>query len=152
MIITETFFGLKCDRCGELFEGGEHSFWHDESSAIENATDSDWQEVKGKHYCTGCSEVDEETDEVIVYPEYPKHLKILNAFLDKITSATSRTVIESAESYFIVKCRFYNKQKLEPFEAEYIKSLLGEFFVSIDYIDEKYNSLSCLIKIAIKTF
>lgn len=146
MIIAETFYGIKCNRCGELYEDGEHSFWSDENSAIENAFESDWQEVAGKHYCSGCSEVNEETDEVIIYPEYPTHLKTLNSFLDKITKAIGRDVIESEKGFFIVKCRFYNRHKLEEYESNYIKSLLGDVFVSIDYVDEKHNSKSCLIK------
>ena len=146
MIITKTFYGLKCDRCGELYEDGEHSFWSDESSAIENASDSEWQEVKGKYYCTGCSEVNEETDEVIIYPEYPKHLKILNGFIDKIVKGMGRTVIESEDGFFTVKFRFYNNHKLEEYESNYIKSLLGDLFVSIEYLEEKYKSYYCLIK------
>ena len=146
MIITEVFYGLKCDRCGTLYEDGEHSFWSDENSAIENAFDSDWQEVSCKHYCCGCSERDEETDEVIIYPEYPKHLKTLNNFLDKVSKSVYRDIIESEEGFFTVRCRFYKRHKLEEYEANYIKSLLGDLFVSIDYIDEKYNTQTCLIK------
>lgn len=74
MIITEIFYGLKCDRCGELYTDGEYSFWNDESNVIENAYESDWNELKGRYYCPDCHEVDDETDEVKVYEEYPEHL------------------------------------------------------------------------------
>ncbi len=146
MIITEVFYGLKCNRCGELFEDGEHSFWNDESSAIENAYESDWAELKGKHYCPNCHEIDEETDEVKVYEEYPQHLKTLNGFIDRILHGTSRNVIEKDNDFFLIKCQFYQKPKLDLFEVEYIKSLLGDKFISLDYEEGKYNSFTCCIK------
>ena len=143
MIITEVFYGIKCDRCGEIFEDGEHSFWSDESSAMENATESEWAELNGKHYCPNCYEVDEETDEIKVFEEYPQPLKTLNAFIDKILKG-SRDVLEF-EDNFLIKCRLYMKPKLKSFEVDYIKSLLGEKFISLDYEIEKYN-ITCCIK------
>lgn len=145
MIITEVFYGIKCNRCGELYEDGEHSFWSDESSAMENAGESDWQEVKGKHYCPNCCEVDEETDEIKVFEEYPQLLKTLNGFIDKILKGINRDVLEYEDS-FMIKCRLYNKPKLELFEVDYIKSLLGEKYISLDYEEGKYNSFTCCIK------
>ncbi len=35
MIVSEIFYGVKCNRCGEQYEDGEHSFWSDEDNAIE---------------------------------------------------------------------------------------------------------------------
>jgi hypothetical protein len=145
MIITEVFYGIKCDRCGEIFEDGEHSFWSDESSAIENATDSEWGEKNSKHYCSNCHEKDEETDEIKVFEEYPQQLKTLNGFIDKILKGISRNVLEYEDS-FLIKCYFYYKPKLDSFEIDYIKSLLGEKFISLDYEVEKYNRFICQIK------
>ena len=145
MIITEVFYGVKCDRCGEIFEDGEHSFWSDESSAIENASDSEWAKLNGKHYCSNCYEVNEETDEIKVFEEYPQPLKTLNRFIDKILKGVSRNVSEY-EDHFLIKCYFYYKPKLDLFEVDYIKSLLGEKFISLDYEIEKYNRFTCCIK------
>ena len=47
MIVSEIFYGVKCNRCGEQYEDGEHHFWSDESGAIENAMESEWIEEKG---------------------------------------------------------------------------------------------------------
>lgn len=146
MIVTEIFYGVKCDRCGELYEDGEHSFWNDESSVIENAYESDWRELKGKHYCEVCHEVNEETDEISVFPEYPQHLKTLNSFIDRIVKGLARKVSEN-ESEFQVKFKLYKYSTLEKAEENYIKSLLGDNFISLDYAHGKYNSLSCIIKI-----
>lgn len=145
MIITKVFYGIKCDRCGELFEDGEHSFWSDESSAIENSTDSDWAEVNNKHYCSNCHEVNDETDEIKVFEEYPQQLKTLNDFIDKILKGVSRNVLEYDDN-FLIKCNFYYKPKLDLFVVDYIKSLLGEKFISLDCEVERYNKFTCSIK------
>lgn len=146
MIITEVFYGLKCNRCGELYEDGEHSFWSDESSAIENAYESYWTGLNGRHYCPNCHEFDEETEEVKVYEEYPAHLKTLIRYIDKILRGTSRNVIENDKEFFLVKCRFYYKPRLDLFEIEYIKGLLGEKFISLDYEVGPHNSITYSIK------
>lgn len=147
MIITEIFYGIKCDRCGELYEDGEHSFWNDESSVLENAYESEWRELKGKHYCEGCHEINEETDEVVVYPDYPQHLKTVNSFIDRIMKGLSRKVFEY-ESEFHVKFKLYKYSKLEESEENYIKSLLGEYLNSLEYEVGRYDSKSCIIKIS----
>lgn len=145
MIISEIFYGLKCNRCGETYEDGEHSFWSDESSAIENAMESEWHEEKGKHYCTNCHDKKDDTDEITVFEEFPEHLKTLNKFIDRISSGTARNVLEN-NTEFTVKCRFYKSPKLKDFEESYIKQLLGEKFISLEYEEGKYNSWTCFIK------
>lgn len=42
MIVSETFYGVKCDRCKEMYDDGEHSFWSNEGYAVKNATESKW--------------------------------------------------------------------------------------------------------------
>lgn len=143
MIVSEIFYGLKCNRCGEQYDDGEHSFWNDESSAFENASESGWIEIKGKHYCNNCFEHND-NDEVIVFEEYPQHLKTLNKFIDRVTIGTQRNVFEKANE-FMVKCQFYKRPKLELFEEIYIKDLLGDKFVSLSYEQGKYNSYTCFI-------
>jgi phage FluMu protein Com len=146
MIITEIFYGIRCNRCGELLEDGECSFWSDEGSAIENATESSWVEIKGKHYCPDCHIMNEETDEIIVFEEYPQPLKKLNRFIDKILTGVRRSIFENTD-IFLIKCTFYSKPRLEIYEVDYIKSLMGEKFISLEYEDGKYGSTTCNIKI-----
>lgn len=145
MIITDVFYGLKCNRCGEQYDDGEHSFWSDESAAFENASESGWIEQKGKHYCENCFSHNEDSDEVTIFEDFPEHLKTLNKFIDRVAFATQRNVFEK-NSEFLVKCRLYRQPKLKDYEAEFIKQLLGEKFISIEYIVGKYNSTDCLIK------
>lgn len=145
MVVKEIFYGIKCDRCGEMQDDGEHSFWNDEITAVEYAYDSDWSELNGRHYCNNCSEIDEETDEVKVYEEYPEHLKTLNKFIDSVAKGIRRKVSET-DLQFSVKCSFYNRPILEPFEENYIKQLLDDKFISLDYQQGKYKDCTCTIK------
>lgn len=147
MIKTAVLYGLKCDRCGELYEDGEYSFWTDEDSVIERAYEDDWIELKGKHYCPNCHEIDEETGEIKVYEQYPHHLKTLNEFIDNVLHGALRTVAENAIDYFLVNFRLYRKPKLDLFEVEYIKSLLGDKFISLVYEEGEYNCVTCYIKL-----
>jgi len=131
MIITEIFYAVKCNRCDEVCDDTEHSFWVDENTAIENATDSEWIEQKGKHYCPNCCEFNEETEEQTPKPDFPKHIKNLKKFLEKIVVGVSETIIEK-EDCFIISLGLYNRNSIENFEENYIKEFLGGKFISIE--------------------
>lgn len=147
MIIKEIFYGLKCNRCGTTFSDGEHEFWSDEDSAIEYAYDSDWIEEKGKHYCVSCHEHNEEKDENVPFPEFPKHLKELDKFLKNI-NGWDRVINESSDDMFIISKRLYDRDNLLSFEEDYIKGLMGEKFISLEYLKaESYSKQTLLIKI-----
>ena len=60
MIITDTFYAIKCNRCGDLHEDGDYQFYSDEDSAWESADYSEWIENHGKHYCPSCYDRDDE--------------------------------------------------------------------------------------------
>lgn len=145
MILSKMFYGIECDRCGQLHEDDEHSYWHDSETAIEYAIESDWHEEKGKHYCTNCHEVNDETDLITVFEEYPKRLKTLNTFIDKITQAKSREVLEY-DKEFVVTCRLYNTPKLDDLEELFIENLLAEKFISLEYDKKNHRNSICSIK------
>lgn len=84
MIVSDIFYGLKCDRCGEFYEDGDHSFWSDKESAIEYSHDSDWVEKNDKHYCPKCYDLDEETDEITIREPFPRLVKQIECFIEKI--------------------------------------------------------------------
>jgi len=146
MIVAEVFYGVKCDRCGELYEDGEHSFWSDQDISIENTYESGWIELKNNHYCNDCHEFNEETEEVKVFEDYPAHIKTLNKFIDEILLGTRREFFEY-DNHFLIRCSFYKKPKIDLFEVDYVKNLLGDKFISLDYEVDKYNSFTCRIKI-----
>lgn len=145
MIVSDTFYGVKCNRCLELFEDGEHSFWTDEYGAVENAIDSEWMEQNGKHYCTECYEIDEITEENKVRDDYPIHIKTLRNFIKKVLFG-SLSLIES-DIEFIFSFYLNKIEKLADFDENYIRELTGEKFVSFEYIKEKYHSNKLIITI-----
>lgn len=62
MIKEVKCYSLMCDNChkGYIESGSDYCVWLEESIAIESATENDWIEHEGKHYCPNCYEVDED--------------------------------------------------------------------------------------------
>jgi hypothetical protein len=131
MIVSEIFYGVKCNRCGEQYEDGEHSFWSDESGAVENAMESEWIEEKGKHYCSECYEQNEETEENTVKPDFPEHVKNLKKFFDKIIVGHSSSILEQEDCLKISKT-LYNQTGLNSYDTNYITEITGASLISID--------------------
>lgn len=61
MIIEVTMYTVQCDNCKKTSgENSEYSCWNDDAYALEDATDNDWIEHEGKHYCPNCHKMDDE--------------------------------------------------------------------------------------------
>ena len=145
MIVSEIFYGVKCNRCGEQYEDGEHSFWSDEDNAIENAIESEWIEEKGKHYCTECYEYNEEKDENLPKIDFPEYIKKTKKFIDKMLLSYSAKISEK-EDYFEISTGIYSGTRFEKFEENYIKELLRENLISLEYQKhERYTRYDCII-------
>ena len=67
-ITPVTMYRLTCDRC-EREVNDEFYAWLDDSQCIEEALNSDWQEIDGKYYCWECVVWDEENDCPVVITE-----------------------------------------------------------------------------------
>lgn len=54
-----TMYQIICDRCGKVFEGSDTLpvLFADKCSSIDLAYHSDWENIKGRHYCPECYEV-----------------------------------------------------------------------------------------------
>lgn len=146
MIVTEIFYGIKCNRCKNLFDDGEHSYWSDEGSAEEYATESDWIEDKGKHYCPNCYEDNEEQDDYVIKPPYPNHLNQLKDFLKTTIGHTPS--IKEMENSFDVSVRSYRRTELHPYEESYIQCLMGVNFNSLEIVPSKYSGIEIKVNIS----
>ena len=62
-------YGVVCDNCNKGCIDEDNGFvaWSDESSAKDNAIDSEWIEENEKHYCPDCFEYDDD-DNLILKP------------------------------------------------------------------------------------
>lgn len=146
MRTEQTFYGLKCDRCKILYEGGEYSYWSDENSAIEEATDwGEWHEEGNKHYCPNCHDKDEETDEVTIFPEIPREIKKIFELCNVLGYGA---VISDLEKFFVIDFRIAHREPLEDFEKDYIKNHLKGKLEDIVHEEKVYNSQK--IKIVIQ--
>ena len=99
MITEEIFYGVKCDRCGEVYEmNGEYTCYSDKNEILDAALDDDWKEIHGRHYCPCCytekdgttvtnSHDDDDEDDDIKYiprPSYPDCYHKLQQFMQVI--------------------------------------------------------------------
>lgn len=62
-IVKEYFYNIQCDRCGKL--ANEELWRNDVGFAKEDADESEFIEVEGKHYCPDCYTIDDEDNIVI---------------------------------------------------------------------------------------
>lgn len=59
MIKPVTMYSVICDRCGKIYgEDDGIIAWTDEGTAKEQALESEWLEIGGKHYCPDCYELE----------------------------------------------------------------------------------------------
>lgn len=149
MVIAEVFYGVKCDRCGEIYESGEHAYYMDESEAQEQALESEWGELNGKHYCPNCHSVDEETDEIKPFPAFPKHVSHIRNFAKKMMGGLHEGIEEKDNADFIIlKYSIQNGRSFKMFHLNYIRDFLDEKFVSLDVDKQKYwDNISITIKL-----
>ena len=70
-IVKECFYNVECDRCGKL--ANEELWKDDEAFAKEEAVDSGFIEVDGKHYCPDCYTIDDEDNIVVKKLRYDIH-------------------------------------------------------------------------------
>lgn len=142
MIVTKVFYGVKCDRCGDIGGDSEYQYWDDEQYAIDDSICADWIEHNHAHYCPDCYSWDDEGDIVICDP-YPKHLNQTINFIQAI-GGYSISVIRREEQ-FDLKFSFSRYSRfviLEDHEVQYLTGLLGD-----KLIDMNRESFTTTIKI-----
>lgn len=146
-IITNVFYAVKCDRCGELHENfDDSSFYFDKNSALEDIENDEWIEQDNKHYCPNCYIVDEETDDIQVKSPYPVTMEKLKRFLAKCLNVS--VSVKETDEYFEIKFYTYKSKQLDKADEDYIRHITGDKLISIEYIyDKQYSNATCLIKI-----
>lgn len=146
MIEQKIFYGLKCDRCGTMCEGGEFEYFDDESFAVENALESEWKEIGDKHYCPDCYEIDEETDEVKVYEPYPDYIDKVMSFIKGGLKVGA--ILKETKDKFTITVFSYNVLKFKEYDLEYIKNVLGDKLISSGVSYSKYGTLQNIFEVS----
>ena len=66
MIKEVKMYTVQCDNCKcTSGDNSEFSCWNDESTALDEAKESEWIESEGKHYCPDCYSIDDD-DNIII--------------------------------------------------------------------------------------
>lgn len=97
MIVSEIFYGLRCDRCKANYEGYEFSFFSSEASLIEDADSQDWLEHNGKHYCTDCAYIDD-NDDIIIKDNLPKWVESVKTLINQLITSEYVAVEEHGQN------------------------------------------------------
>lgn len=69
MIVTEKYYNIRCDCCGEILDDSEYYSTKEELDEVMFGLD--WIEHKGKHYCPNCYSYDDK-DNLIINEENRK--------------------------------------------------------------------------------
>ena len=139
MITEHIFYGLRCDRCGEDYDGSECSCYIDKGDLFDAAKEDDWVTIEGCNYCPGCYEwnMDPYCDYDNRYrpkPFYPRSIYKLRKFLQVFGGYRQ----EEHDDMLIF--RFYVElvnKKLEPEYSAMIDKILHLQEYRIEVVDSK---------------
>ncbi len=148
MIIPTIYYTLQCDRCKEIFESSEGFIGQVDSDSVwDDAEHSDWIEYKVKHYCPNCYILEEEKDEYIPLPAYPKSIFRVEKFL-KTYVGFKDAIIKEYSGHFIVSVHLRNNEQFQKEFLEMIRFILTLESWSFEVIPaEKYSNSTLVIKI-----
>ncbi|MNX23746.1 hypothetical protein D3C86_537540 [compost metagenome] len=140
MIVEEIFYGVKCNRCLEIHDDGEHSYWSDKSGAMENAMNSDWIEVKNKDYCPNCYFLNEETDENEIKEPFGEHVLALKRFIKTSLLAHLNIYENDVEDVFVFTFKRFKESTLKDYEERFIVELTKGKLISFTSLPDKYGT------------
>ena len=131
MIITETFFGVKCDRCGLVNEGEyDHEYFADADSALWHAHTSDWAEFDGRHFCPDCYEIAYD-GEVVPLESFPTYLRTILTFIDEVIGGYRNNFVRSTDTTYTITFDVYHRYvetTMQNFITAYLNDKLISFF------------------------
>jgi hypothetical protein len=69
-VLKMDYYTIECDNCKKVYidDHNGYSAWADESDAFENASNDNWIEEEGNHYCNECWSYDDEDNLIIKKP------------------------------------------------------------------------------------
>lgn len=144
MIVSQTFYGIKCNRCGKICTDGEYTYWSDKDSAIENANDSEWlQRTQNNHYCPNCHDYENDTP----YAHFPEPLKLVQKYVEKILEGYDFIVRDTPTTTLFIK---QIPKKLLEFEKLWIKEVAGDLLINIQDVESQKKLVTTPILLIIE--
>jgi len=140
MIVTEIFFGVKCNRCGDVCSDGEHEYWSDEDNALENAINSDWLGYKKKHYCGNC--YDWITNEP--FPHFTGEILEVKKIIEKMLPGYDFKTRDDAEKTIFLKKM---QQPISKIYRNLIAEIAGEKLINMDCISPTKHFINYELRI-----
>lgn len=114
MIYEEIMYGVKCDRCYEIYENGDGcTVSSDKHDMEEEACENDWQEIDGRHYCPDCYTRDEnDEDKIIVKPLIHYSFFKFQSLVNQLTGCHHR--MSQDDTHFILRNNYCYKRMDNP--------------------------------------
>ena len=136
-------YGIKCNRCREVYEDEEgHTVFFDKSDAEEGASESEWHCDGDKHYCPNCYSMDD-NDVITVKPSIPHDLFKFQNTLKALTHTVHR-FSETEEHYILTNNYCY--KNLDPARISILNEIIPDFAVEYKTPD-KYNGKPYVIEV-----
>lgn len=130
MVYEEIMYGIKCDRCHEIYEGSDDGNLCTDVGVIEEHAEYDGWHIDGnRHYCPGCHTKDEDGN-VTVRPNIPyqffefwKTLKQLVKYHFSLSETDTHYVLSYTYGYKHIDDARLSilREMIEDFEVEYRK-------------------------------
>lgn len=152
MITEEIFYGIRCDRCHDSYEGDDYSYMSDKSEIEEMAENDDWRIIDGHHYCPNCYEKDPEPvdddHEYTPKPPIPECIRSMRRVVGIMIGQGDGEMREKDDHLHI---RFYmNRNPLTDALRLTIDQILGDLPHTIEIEEEKKtNYISRILHIDI---
>ncbi len=112
MIYEEIMYGIRCDRCREIYENGnDYTVSSDKEEMVQDAIDDDWHTEGKRHYCPNCytrhPQEDSDDDKIVVKPLIHHSFFSFWNMLKTITH-NYYNFSEDDENYYLTNQHCYN--------------------------------------------
>ncbi len=128
MIYEEIMYGIKYDRCHEIYENCDGATVSSEKHDIEEeACENDWHEENGKHYCPNCYTRDEEDeDKIIAKPMIHYSFFKFISFVNQLTGCHHR--FSQDDNHFILRNNYCYK-RMDNTRLSILREIISDFVV-----------------------
>jgi hypothetical protein len=140
MIVSENFYGVKCDRCGTLHTNYDyHSFFMDAGTAENEATDAGWWFEDGKCYCTNCYE-QLDNDDIIIKDNLPLWFHQVKNYIINIMIGHDNVEWQENDDYIMFGGTWkYNQKVLEDCHTKILQNYAGKNNLVINTIGNQFK-------------